>query len=486
MPKVTPYLARLEERLAEMKLAVGLHLMTSSGGIITSGTAKRLPVTLVESGPAAGVIGAAFVAGHLEDARLGARILALDIGGTTAKAALVDGGVPALADEFEVGAAAMPGTTSGRGRGYPVKMAVISLVEIGAGGGSIAALDPGGALQVGPTSAGADPGPACYGLGGDRPTITDANLVLGRLNPDYFLGGRLPIHPDRALAAIERDVARPMGVDVATAARAIIDIANARMVAALQLVSIRRGIDPRDYALVASGGSGPVHVMAIAEALGIATVIIPPTPGLNSALGLLATDIKHEVVRAVATPTRALDEESFAAIADEMDAQARERLRGEAVGRGRMEVHAEADVCYFGQNYPLRIAIPRSGGAVLEAIDGAFRAEHRRHYGFASDTEPTVILSLRFTAIGRVERPHLKPLAEGGAAPDAALKAERDVIFDRPLRCPIYDRERLLAGNVIAGPAIVEQMDTTVLLPPGTRARVDRTGTLVASLGGPS
>jgi N-methylhydantoinase A len=215
-------------------------------------------------------------------------------------------------------------------------------------------------------------------------------------------------------------------------------------------------------------------------------VIIPPTPGLNSALGLLATDIKHEVVRAIATPTRALDEESFAAIADEMDAQARERLRGEAVGRGRMEVHAEADVCYFGQNYPLRIAIPRSGGAVLEAIDGAFRAEHRRHYGFASDTEPTVILSLRFTAIGRVERPHLKPLAEGGAAPDAALKAERDVIFDRPLRCPIYDRERLLAGNVIAGPAIVEQMDTTVLLPPGTRARVDRTGTLVASLGGPS
>jgi N-methylhydantoinase A len=481
-PKVTPYLARLETRLAEMKLAAGLHLMTSNGGIITSGTAKRLPVTLVESGPAAGVIGAAFIARLLDDERLGARILALDIGGTTAKAALVDDGVPALADEFEVGASAMPTTTSGRGRGYPVKMAVISLVEIGAGGGSIAGIDPGGALQVGPNSAGADPGPACYGLGGGRATITDANLVLGRLNPDYFLGGRLPIHPALAEAAIERDVARPMGIDLASAARAIIDIANARMVAALQLVSIRRGIDPRDYALVASGGSGPVHVMAIADALGIGTVIIPPTPGLNSAVGLLATDIKHEFVRAVARPTRSLDRDTFAGIVAEMDAKARDLLRGEAVGRGRMEVLAEADVCYLGQNYPLRIPLPGRDGEVLESVDKAFRAEHRRLYGFASDTEATVILNLRFTAIGHVERPRLKPLADGDTDPKGAVKAHRAVVFDRPLRCPIYDRDRLLAGNVIAGPAIVEQMDTTVLLPPGSTARVDRTGTLVATV----
>jgi N-methylhydantoinase A len=312
-------------------------------------------------------------------------------------------------------------------------------------------------------------------------TVTDLNLILGRLNADYFLGGRLTIHPDRARAAIERDVARPMGIDVPAAARAIIDIANARMVAALQLVSIRRGIDPRDYALVASGGSGPVHVMDIAAALDIGTVIIPPTPGLNSAVGLLATDIKQEIVRAVTTPTADLGESAFAEIVAEMDAQARELLLGEAVQRASMDVLAEADVCYLGQNYPLRITIPRERQGMLDAVDHAFRAEHRRHYGFASDTEPTVILNLRFTAIGHVERPHLKPLEDGGTDPAAALKGHREVTFATPVRTPIYDRARLLAGNVITGPAIIEQMDTTVLLPRHTAARVDRSGTLVAT-----
>lgn len=482
MPTVAPYLSRLEVRLREMNLGAGLHLMTSSGGIISSATAKRLPVHLVESGPAAGVIGAAFVAQKLDDAVLGRKVLALDIGGTTAKASLVDNGVPALADEFEVGAAAIPTSTAGRGRGYPVKMAVLSLVEIGAGGGSIAGIDPGGALQVGPESAGADPGPACYGLGGARPTITDSNLALCRLNPDYFLGGKLTIHPDLAREAINRYVAKPLGIDVTSAARLIVEIANAKMIAALQLISIQRGIDPRDYALVASGGSGPVHVMAIAAALGIRTAIIPPTPGLNSALGLLATDVRHEIVRAVMKPTLAIDRDAFAGITADMTAQGKVLLRDEAVSQEQMEIRGEAEVCYLGQNYPLKVAIPLDSPTQLETIDRTFREQHHRQYGFASDTELTVILNLRFTATGRVGRPRLKPLQQGDADAAHAVTATRKIVFDEPRDCPIYNRARLLAGNVVAGPAVIEQMDTTILLPAGTSATVDPTGTLVARL----
>ena len=483
VPKIAPYLARLEERLVELGLESGLHLMTSSGGIITSATAKRLPVHLVESGPAAGVIGAAFVAETMGEAGLGRKILALDIGGTTAKASLVDDGMPALADEFEVGAAALPTSTSGRGQGYPVKMPVISLVEIGAGGGSVASIDPGGALTVGPESAGANPGPACYGMGGDRPTITDANLVLGRLNPDYFLGGALAIYLEQARAAIERDIARPLGLDVDAAARAVIDIANAKMIAALQLISIQRGIDPRDYVLVPSGGAGPVHVMAIAAALGVETAIIPPTPGLNSALGLLATDIKQEIVRGIFEPITAMDVEAFRLVVEELNMQGRALLAKEHVDEDDMELMGEAEVSYLGQSYPLRIRIPAEAPNPLAAVDAAFRDAHRRHYGYASETEVSVIRNLRITALGRVERPRLKPLDQGDGDIGRAQKGARRVVFDAAIAsCPIFERGLLLAGDVVAGPAIIEQMDTTLVVPPGASVRADRAGSLVATV----
>lgn len=481
IPKVAPYLQRLDGRLEERGVEPSLHLMTSSGGIVTSGMAKRLPVTLVESGPAAGVIGAAFVAGALSDPSLGERIIALDIGGTTAKVSLVDGGQPALADEFEVGSSAVPTSTAGRGAGYPVKMPVINLVEIGAGGGSIAGIDPGGALAVGPESAGAVPGPACYGLGGDRPTITDANVVLGRLNPDYFLGGALTIYPELSRNAIETHVAGPLGIGLETAARAIIDIANAKMISAMQLVSIRRGIDPRDYTLVPSGGSGPVHALAIARSLGMPSVIIPPTPGLNSALGLLATDVKHEIVRTIFRPLAQISVAELGTTLDEMAAQGRKLLEDEDVPSERIAIIREADICYIGQNYPLRVAVPVEGD-LIAAADAAFRVEHRRRYGFASDTEPTNLLNLRLTAVGPVERPILKPLPAGNGDPSAALKGRRRVVFDEAIECPIYDRTQLLAGDIIVGPAIVEQMDTTVVIPDGARVTVDRSASLVAEL----
>lgn len=479
LPRVGPYIARLEDRLVQSGVRSGLHLMTSSGGIVASTAARRLPVHLVESGPAAGVIGAAFVTETTSSPAAYERILSLDIGGTTAKAALVDHGRPALADEFEVGVAAVPTTTAGRGQGYPVKTPVISLVEIGAGGGSIAGIDPGGALSVGPESAGADPGPACYGRGGERPTITDANLVLGRLNPDYFLGGQVRIDRARAEAALARHVARPLGRDLHAAAQAVIDIANAKMVSALQFVSVQRGFDPRDYVLVPSGGAGPMHAVAIAAALGVRTVLVPPTPGLNSALGLLATDIKHEFVRTQFTPTAKFDPAQLEAVIGEMAASGRALLAEEHVEPARVAITAEAEMCYVGQSYPLRIAIPDDRADLFRRLEAAFHTAHRDLYGFASESEATMVVNLRVTALGRVDRPALKRLASGDGKPDQARKGARRVYFSTALDCPIYERERLDAGDHIAGPAIIEQMDTTTVLPPGAAAEVDAGGCLI-------
>jgi len=482
LPKVGPYIERLEHRIAETGLLHGLHLMTSSGGIVASSAAKRFPVHLVESGPAAGVIGAAFVAAGAAASGVAEKILSLDIGGTTAKAALVDHGRPALADEFEVGAAAMPTVTAGRGQGYPVKTPVINLVEIGAGGGSIASIDPGGALTVGPESAGADPGPACYGRGGGRATITDANLVLGRLNPNYFLGGKLRIDPELARAAILRDVAKPLNLDLYAAARAVIDIANARMVAALQFVSIQRGIDPREYVLVPSGGAGPLHAVAIAQALGVKTILVPPTPGLNSALGLLATDIKHDFVRTRFTPSATLDLDSLRTALNEMSDAGLKLLGEERVAASRVEILREAEMCYVGQSYPLRVPIPEDWTGLVGKLETAFHDAHRTLYGFGSPGEATMVLNIRVTAMGRVDRPRLKRLGAGDGDPGQALKGSRPVVFGEMLECPIYERSRLDAGDRVDGPAIIEQMDSTTVLPPGALLDVDAGGSLIIKL----
>jgi len=484
VPIVSPYIDRLETRLKSERVEAGLHLMTSGGGIFASSAAKRQPVHLVESGPAAGVIGAAFVA----DLAKFDRILALDIGGTTAKAALVENGVPALADEFEVGVAAVPTSTSGRGQGYPLKTPVISLVEIGAGGGSIARIDPGGALTVGPESAGAEPGPACYGRGGDRPTITDANLVLGRVNPDYFLGGALRIDPDLAHRAIEQHVARPLGVEVVEAARMIIDIANTKMTGALQFVSIQRGIDPRLYTLVPSGGAGPLHAVGIAKMLGTASILVPPAPGLNSAVGLLATDLKHELVRTYVCPTAQLTVDTLAQVFAELVGTARKLLEEEGVPPARISFVHQVDVRYRGQGYSLRIPFPEApDGEAITLLERSFDRVHEEIYGFANPPEAKEIVNIRLTGIGAVDRPRFRLIPDGDGRPDAALKGHRKVYFGEigePAECAIFDRALLRAGDVVDGPAVIEQMDTTTVLPPHVAARLDRYGNLIVTIGG--
>ncbi len=483
VPRVAPYLRRLEDRLARRGVKSGLHLMTSSGGIMAAAATKHQPIHLIESGPAAGVIGAAFVAGLSGYDNL----LALDIGGTTAKVAVVNHGQPRVADEFEVGASAVATVMAARGKGYPVRTPVISLVEVGAGGGSIASVDPGGALTVGPQSAGADPGPACYAKGGAEPTLTDANLVLGRINPDFFLGGEAKLDTGLAATAMLLKVAEPMRLDVIDAALAVINIANARMAGALHFITVQQGIDPRDYVLVPSGGAGPMQAVAIARALGIGMVLVPPTPGVNSAVGLLATDLKHEVVRTFMTRADKADPAQLERVFGKLEAPTRALLREEGVPDDGVEVRREIEMCYFGQSFHLRIAMNMGfDEGTAGAMSAAYHDRHQEVYGFCDRSGSTMFVNLRLTAIGKIERPRLRELPEASDSADRALKGRRKVCFSGAagmLDCDLYDREKLLFGDRFGGPAIIEQMDTTTVVPPGAAVAVDRYGNLKITVG---
>ncbi len=483
LPEVGSYIERLEGQLQAAHVLSGLFMMTSRGGIIASDTARENPVQLVESGPAAGVIAAVFVAEMAGFENL----IALDIGGTTAKAALIENGRPTLASEFEVGQAAVVTTTRNKGQGYPVKTPVIDLVEIGAGGGSIGHVDPGGALVVGPQSAGANPGPACYGKGGIEPTLTDANLVLGRLNPDYFLGGEL--HLDRRLAekAIRRYIADPLKMSITEAANGMIEIANAGMTGALQLVSVQKGIDPRGFVLVTFGGSGPLFAVALAGSLQIRTVLVPPSPGVTPALGLLTTDLRHDYVHTYITPTAEMDIGVLKSTYREFEEKAVALLLQEGVARSQICFVREVDMRYRGQSSELRIPLrsARLDEDLTSQLNEDFSAAHRRNYGFAVMTEPTEIVNICLSALGSVPRPKRRQIPQGKVSAEAALKAQRLVCIV-PKECPestnIYDRYRLKSGNRVCGPAIVEEIDSTILIPTGCSAEVDDYGNILIEI----
>ena len=478
LPAVGAYVERLEDRLGAVNPGSGLFLMTSGGGIIASATAKEQPVQLIESGPAAGVIAASYV-GRLAGYE---NLIALDIGGTTAKAALIENGRPRLAAEFEVGDAAVATTTRDKGQGYPVKTPVIDLVEIGSGGGSIGHVDPGGALAVGPQSAGAAPGPACYGKGGSEPTLTDANLVLDRLDPGYFLGGELCLDRSLAELAIDRRIAGPLNMAVEEAAAGLIEVANANMTGILQLVSVQKGVDPRAFVLVAFGGAGPLHAAALARALHIRTVLVPPSPGVTTALGLLVTDLRHDYVRTYISKTDDLDLPALTAIYREFEDHATGLLLSEGVSRDNIRFVREADMRYLGQSYELRVPVARMSESLPRKMNDAFFAAHRRQFGFATRDEPTEIVNARLSAVGAVPRPSRRQVPKGGPSSRTALKAKRDVRMPgstEPAPTSIYDRYRLQANNRFTGPAIVEEIDSTTLVPPGCTVTVDDYGNLL-------
>lgn len=477
-PVVARYLQRIEDRLAQAGIAAELLVMQSSGGVYTFAAARQKPVYMVESGPAAGVIAAA----HLGQARGYDQVISFDMGGTTAKAGLIQGGAPSVTKDYEVGTTAQSGVGATRGAGYPIRTPVIDLVEIGAGGGSIAWVDPGGILRVGPQSAGADPGPVCYGQGGTQPTVTDANLVLGRLNPDYFLGGEIALDPTAAQRAIEQHCAQPLGMDLVEAAHGIVEIANTAMVNALRLVSVQRGYDPRDFALVAFGGAGPAHANRLAALTEIPVAIIPQSPGTASALGLLVTDLKHDYATTLIQRLDQVVPQALEQTFRELEAQGRETLGREGMLEAAMDFRRQVDLRYVGQSHELTLPLTTEalGPAQLDQLLEQFHRTHDRAYGFSAPEEDVELVSVRLSAIGQIAKPALAPLAK--ATGEATAKGQRPVYFAESegfVDCPVYDRYALGAGAVVQGPAIVEEIDSTTVVHPQYQIRVDEVGQMV-------
>jgi len=481
-PVVADYVRGIEDRLKREGMKAELLIMQSNGGVLTFNQAAEKPVYMVESGPAAGVIAANFVGGSLGHSD----IISFDMGGTTAKAGLIMNGRPKVTKEYEVGAEARPGVGQSRGSGYPIRTPVIDLIEIGAGGGSIAWVDSGGVLRVGPRSAGADPGPICYAKGGKDPTITDANLVLGRINPHYFLGGEMELDVAAAEEGIRKKCAEPLGLSVVNAANGIIEIANAAMVNALRLTTVRRGYDPREFVMVAFGGAGPLHANRLCAEMQIPLLVIPVSPGTTSALGLLATDVKHDFSRTRIMKANRLDASEINGIFAAMEKDGKRLLTHEGIDSKDISFLREIEMRYVGQSYELAIMCP-DGSLTLEdlhLICNRFHPEHERTYGRGYPEEMIEFVNFRLTAIGTIVRPPLRKLNTNGHSLGDASKGLRPVFFAEAGQftdTQVYDRYRLSAGQRLSGPAIVEEMDSHTVLHPGFNAQVDPFGNLLVS-----
>jgi len=468
-PLLAGYLDRLQRAVAALGLPQ-LYVMGSSGGVFDIVEGLRMPAMAIESGPAAGVIAASLAGNELGLPNL----ISFDMGGTTAKASLIADGEVAVTAEYEVGGAGHAKRWL-HGTGHPVRVPVIDLAEVSAGGGSIAWVDPGGALKVGPQSAGADPGPAAYGLGGDEPTVSDADVVLGWLDREALLGGALPIDLAAAKAAIRKQVADPLGMGVTEAAAAIVEIVNSNMAEALRIVSVERGHDPREFALIAFGGAGPVHAAALAAELDIPEVIVPPAPGAFSALGLVASDLKREYSRTLYADLRLLDPALAAAALGETEAAASEWLATVAIPPAQRVLRRAADLRYRRQAYELTVPfvegpVTREG---LDRLAATFHEKHRQTYGHANAEEPVQLVNLRLTAIGR-----LPGLRLAGPAKAPTRRTIREAWFPETgsAPCPVHWRDGLAAGEALVGPTIIEAMDSTIVVPPGWIALVEGTG----------
>ncbi len=471
-PTAARYLGNLERDLAAKGIAeTTLHVMQSNGGTATFAQGKATPIRLVESGPVAGVIGAIAI-GRLVGEE---NIISLDIGGTTAKSSLIQGGVVRTTTEYKI-------EWTPTHPGYPIMAPVVDIVEIGAGGGSIAWVDPAGALKVGPQSAGAVPGPACYGKGGTEPTVTDANLLAGRINPAYFLGGEITVDTEAARRAM-RKIAEPFGLSEVEAALGIIRLANSNMDNLLRLVSVRRGFDPREFALVAFGGGGSMHATALARRLHVKKVIVPVAPAVFSAWGMLMTDLRVDLVQTSIARTDRADPAGIGAILDGLHDEALAYFRHEKIPAERVVAQPAADMRYLGQEHTVRVPLPgdvRQSGA-FQTIEERFHTLHEQHYTFRLDGSPVEFVNFHLTAFGLVEKPGLRKIGANGRTPEGARKGERDVDFDElgRHRGAIYDRARLGAGAQIDGPAIVEEPAASTVLFPGDRLTVDDYGNLI-------
>jgi N-methylhydantoinase A len=454
-PLVSGYVNRLQDRLSEHGYGGDLLLLHSGGGVMTPRLAQRFAVRLAASGIAAGAIASR----HIATLCGFPNAIGLDMGGTSTDVSLVYNGEERVTKEWFVE------------YGYPICFPSIEVLTIGAGGGSFAWIDEAGSLRNGPQSAGAHPGPACYGRGNDRPTNTDANLVLGRLG-EQLIGGAMTLDRAAAERAILQHVAEPLRLGLVEAADATIEVANANMADAVRLISIRRGYDPRDFCLVAFGGAGPLHGAALAEELSIPTVLVPPSPGITSALGCLLVDIRHDLSAMFLARVDAVERQALEAEFEKLEDEARERLAAEDVPEEQMSIQRLVDMRYVGQWRSL--TIPVSAPAELEDAAARFHAEHERAYNYRRDGSPVEIYRLSLRAVGVTPKPQLKRHELNGGAPREA--GSRDAQFQAaggPVRTPVYVRSDLPAGARIDGPAVIEQLDSTTLVPPGWQAQVD-------------
>jgi N-methylhydantoinase A/oxoprolinase/acetone carboxylase beta subunit len=474
-PKTARYLENFDSALRAIGLGADLHLMQSSGGCATLDGAKRRAVTLLMSGPVAGLLGGMWVG-----ASAGFRsVISLDVGGTSA-----DIGV---APDGELRYKHLLDTRIGD---YHAMVPMAEVDTIGAGGGSIAYVDDGGQFQVGPRSAGAEPGPCCYGKGGIQPTATDCQLVLGRIDPSGFLGGRLPLQAELAQSAVRDRLARPLGMGVEQAALSAIRILTHSMVQAIEMNSVRKGYDPRDFALVAFGGAGPLFGCDIARELSIPVVIVPPAPGLTSALGLLTSDISYDFSSTQIQNLSQADAARIAQALASLEQRALEQLDRDGVDRADVTLLRHADCRYAGQGYELRTEC--NGGAVgaafIAALQQAFHAVHQREYGRHFAEKDVELVNLRVVGVGRIPDLLPRPLSQGGETPDSvAIEGLRRVVFESgghpaTFETRVFRRAGLKAGNRLSGPAIVQQMDATTVIPPGISAQVDGCGNLIIHL----
>jgi N-methylhydantoinase A len=482
-PIVERYLNRLIGEVKRIGIDAPLLLMQSNGGLTTARAAAVTPMHIIESGPAAGVVGVQALMRRIgiENA------ISFDMGGTTAKASLIENGEVTRAAEYQVGAGIVLGSRLLSGAGYTLKVPAIDLAEIGAGGGSILWIDAGGALQVGPHSAGAAPGPVCYDQGGTEPTVTDANLVLGYLNPGHLVGGAVTLNPDKARAVLAETIAAPLGMSLEAAAHGAHLIAASNMIRAIKAVSSERGRDPREYALVAFGGNGPVFAAGMATEIGIGRVLIPPSAGVFSSFGLLYAEVEYYFTRTRKVLLRDAAPAALQNVLDGLEAEARARLGEDGFSPDQIEIRRFASLHYQGQSFELRVPIAAGAldPAALAAIEEAFGVEHERTYGHrAGVDEPVELVSLEVIGRGVPETPRGSLAASASLAPDIAIAAPTRRAYFGPsqgwLEAKVLNRSAL--QTPCQGPCVVEEYDATCLVPPGWTARLDEFGNIALSM----
>lgn len=485
-PKVFSYLDKIQDSLKKLGwYQDGLAIMHSGGGTLMPEEAVGRPHSIVESGPAAGIIATGQLAAMM---RL-ARVISFDMGGTTAKAGLVLDGKPQYTTEYEVGGE-MHHMGRERGIGYPVRFPMIDVAECGAGAGSIAWIDSGGHLKVGPQSTGADPGPACYAKGGNLPTLTDVYIVLGYLASDSFLGGEMELVSGLAQQAITRHIAKPLDMKLEKAAQGILTVSNANILSILRFVSVARGYDPRDFTLVAYGGAGPLHGTTLAEMMSIQTVIVPPFPGLFSAFGLLYADLTTDFVTSVMVTLEGENLEHIQNALSGLNNKAVAWFERTGISLDEQSIQVSADLRYRGQNYELEVAIPAlhlTERDILK-IQSRYNQVHEDMYGHSTPDETIQLVNLRLRAMRVLEKPGINPVEEAHENAKVALLSRRDVLFPEEIvrsnskkfvQSPVYERSLLRSGHTLEGPAIIQERESTTLVTPGWRLKVDAFGSLI-------